>query len=249
MKTIVWTRLVCIGIATIALNTIVLGQVTLQVGGGAGVRMPIGDFGGTTGDYYTGTKYGFSTGYNLNAKARVGLLGLKLAGQVDYGTVSNSGETLPGQGTLEISQTIFAMKIGPEFHLGLPLMPVTPYFGANVAFNQFSGETKIQGVSKLPSATYTVQSASRIGVGINGGVLFSLGTFTTLDIGIEYALMNISGKAWEDINLRDDQRLDSYLALNDEKDPLFKAGDDKHFIGNARSINSIMLTVSVLFGL
>ncbi len=236
-------------IATLSAHAIAVGQVTLQVGGGAGVRMPMGDFAGTTTDYYAGAKYGLSTGYNLNAKARIGLLGLKLAGQLDYGTVSNSGEALPGQGSLEISQTIFAMKVGPEFHLGIPLVPITPYLGANVAFNSFSGETKIQGVSKLPSGTYTVQSASRIGVGLNGGVLFSLGTFTTVDIGIEYALMNISGKAWEDVNVKDDQRLDSYLALNDEKDPLYRAGDDKHFIGNARSINSILLTVSVLFGL
>ncbi|MBM4168526.1 MAG: hypothetical protein FJ215_05150 [Ignavibacteria bacterium] len=249
MKTTSWKRALSIALATLAMHPLVLAQVTLQVGGGAGVRMPMDDFAGTTADHYAGTKYGFSTGYNLNAKARIGLLGFKLAGQVDYGTVSNSGEALPGQGSLEISQTIFSMKVGPEFHLGVPLMPVTPYLGANAAFHSFSGEIKIQGVTKLPSGTHRVQSASRIGVGVNGGILVSLGTFTTLDVGIEYALMNISGKTWEDVNLKDDQRLDSYLALNDEKDPLYRAGDDKHFIGNARSINSVLLTVSILFGL
>jgi len=36
--------------------------------------------------------------------------------------------------------------------------------------------------------------------------------------------------------------------LNDERDPQY-SGNDEHFISKARSISSILFTVSVLFGL
>lgn len=224
-------------------------QVTLQLGGGLGARLPAGDLGGSTVDFYSGTKYGLATGYNLHGKARVGLLNFVIVGQVDYGTISNSGEALAGQGKVELSQSIFALKVGPEFQLGLPLMPITPYVGANVGLNSISGEVTIQGMTKVPTGTYSVESTSRIGVGINGGVLIKIGPMMTLDIGVEYGLLNFSGKKWEDMDPTKERRLDSYLALNDDKDPLYKAGDDIHFIKDARSMNSILFTVSILFGL
>jgi len=61
--------------------------------------------------------------------------------------------------------------------------------------------------------------------------------------------MNISGKEWNDVNPGINQRIDSYLFLNDDRDPLYVAEDDKHFISNARSIHSILFTASILFGL
>lgn len=56
----------------------------------------------------------------------------------------------------EISQKILSVKVGPEYRLSLPAVPFTPYLGANVAFNSFSGEFQNNGVSKLSSGTYTV---------------------------------------------------------------------------------------------
>jgi hypothetical protein len=61
--------------------------------------------------------------------------------------------------------------------------------------------------------------------------------------------MNISGKSWEDVNPGVNQRIDSYLALNDGPDPQYAAGDDKHFISSERGIHSILFTASILFGL
>lgn len=224
-------------------------QITLQAGGGLGARVPSGDLGGSTIDFYGGTKYGLSTGYNLHAKARVGLLSFILAGEIGYGTTSNSGEALVGQGKVDVSQSIFSLKAGPEFHLGLPFIPITPYVGANVALNNISGEFTIQGVTKVPSGTYSVKSVSRVGVGVSAGTLVDIGPMMTLDINLEYTVLNFSGKMWEDVNPTKEQKLDSYLALNDDKDPLYKAGDDIHFIKDARSMNSILFTVSILFGL
>jgi hypothetical protein len=70
-----------------------------------------------------------------------------------------------------------------------------------------------------------------------------------LDVSAAYDMMNASGKAWEDDNPTKDQRLDSYITLNDDKDPLYKSGDDKHFIGNSRNINAIQVRATLMIGL
>ncbi len=64
-------------------------QVTLQVGGGLGVLVPSGDYGGSTIDYYRGTKYGLSSAVNLHGKVRTGFVDFILFGEVDYASLSN----------------------------------------------------------------------------------------------------------------------------------------------------------------
>ncbi len=224
-------------------------QVSLEVGGGAGIAIPVSDYAGSTIDYYNGAKYGLSTGFNVHGKARVGVLGLQLTGEVNYSSFSNSGDAEPGQGSVDISQKVLAFRVGPEFHIWLPAMPVTPYIGANVALNRFSGQVKFQGVSKVSSGTYDLESATRIGYGFSGGVIVTLGALMSLDLGVSYNYMNASSKTWEDVNPTVDQRLDSYLALNDTKDPLFRPGDDKHFIGTVRRANSVEVKATIMFGL
>lgn len=223
-------------------------QITFQVGAGAGVAMPASDYSGTTVDFYNGSKYGLKNGVTLNAKVRAGILGLRAAGEVNYSMFSNTGEALPGRGSVELSQNVLSLKVGPELSFGLPLMPITPYIGANVSLNRFSGTVKFQGITLLPSDEADLKSASRIGFGFTGGVLLSLGGMK-LDVSAAYDMMNASGKAWEDDNPTKDQRLDSYITLNDDKDPLYKSGDDRHFISNSRSINAIQLRATLMFGL
>lgn len=223
-----------------------VAQVTFQLGGGGGVRFPIADYSGTTEDFFAGTKYGLSTGYNIQAKARVGLAGIILVGEIDYGTMTNSGTAYTGQGKVDVSQTLLAFKAGPEYHISIPASPVTPYLGANLAVNILEGETKLQGITGIPTSTYTLESTSRLGVGFNGGVLFSLGP-AKLDIGLEYSLVNPFSKEFTSVSGAG--REDSYRYLNDEKDPAYAQGDTEHFISKARTINSFLLTVSVLFGL
>ena len=223
-----------------------LAQVTFQFGAGGGVRLPISDYGGTTEDFFSGAKYGLSAGYNIQAKARVGLVGFVLVGEIDYGKMSNSGTAASGQGKVDVSQTLFAFKVGPEYQISIPVAPVTPYLGANLALNIVKGETKLQGISGIPTSTYTMESTTRIGVGLNGGAILSLGS-TKLDVGIEYSLTNPFSKKFTSAAGAD--REDSYRFLNDDKDPDYLAGNTEHFIANPRSINSLVVTVSVLFGL
>ncbi len=225
------------------------GQVDFKVGGGIGLVMPAADYGGSTIDYYTGTKYGLGTGYNLHAKARLGLVGFRLTGEAAYSSLSNDGYSEPGQGKAEVSHQILSIKVGPEIQFSLPAMPMTPYMGAHVALHRFSGETVFQGVSKVSSATYSLESATRLGIGFSGGVLLSLAPLTSLDVSVGYDLMNLSGNAWRDLNPTQDQRIDTYLALNDEADPAYQPADDKHVVSKARNIHSIQLGITILFGL
>lgn len=224
-------------------------QVNMKLGGGIGVMGPASDFSGSTLEYYNGSNYGLSSGLNIHGKAKIGLSGLNLAGEIDYSSLSNSGNSEPGQGAVDISQKILSLKVGPEFRLSVPALPVTPYISANLALHRFSGETTFQGVSKVPSATYSVKGATRLGIGFSTGTEVSIGPFLSLDFNISYNLMNVSGKEWDDVNPGINQRIDSYLSLNDGSDPQYAAGDDKHFISNKRSIHSILFTASILFGL
>ena len=237
-----------VSIMGIILSTKAVSQISLQVGGGIGYTIPAGDLGGTTRDYYAGSKYGMSSGFNIHAKSRIDIVVLGLVGEIGYATMSNNGESEPGKGKVELSQKIFSIKVGPEYQFSFPELPLTPYVGANVALNNLSGEVTFNGVANVPSGTFSVKSATRIGFGISGGAIFKLSTLTSLDFGISYNLLNLIGRDWEDANPSKDQRVDSYKSLNDDKDPI-ALNANEHFIGSARPIQSVQITASILFGL
>ena len=215
-------------------------QVSFQVGVGGGYVIPGGDYKGTVAEYYAGTNYGLASGFGLHGKARVGLVGFNLTGEIAYMFLSNDGSPEGGNTSLEVDQRVLSIKVGPEFRLGLPAVPVTPYFGLNVALNSFSGSSKFQGTSSVPSSTIDMASASRIGAGATLGVMVS-----SVDIAVHYNLHNLTGKTWEG----GANRVDTYAFLNDDKDPLYAAGDNNHVVSEARSIQSLVLTVSVMFGI
>lgn len=100
---------------------------------GAGSVSPFSDFKGSTLDYYSGTNYGQSNGINYQVKARVGVIGLNLVGQLDYASLSNNGNSELGKESLDLSQKVLSMKLGPEFKLNIPLVPITPYIGAKLS--------------------------------------------------------------------------------------------------------------------
>jgi opacity protein-like surface antigen len=223
-------------------------QVTAQIGVGGGAILPAGDYAGTPAEYYAGTKYGLSTGFNLHAKARVGLFGFIVKGEVGYSSLSNSGDA-PGGGSVELSHSIITLAAGPEFHLGLPALPITPYLGADLQLNVFSGETVFKGISSVSTGTVTLESATRLGLAVNAGAILSIGPGMKLDLGASYAMMNMFGKVWTDPQPTQDIREDSYGGLNDEKDPLIAVGGTKHFIGDTRSINAIRFTATIMIGI
>ena len=224
-------------------------QIKLQAGIGGGVAIPSSDYTGSTLDYYSGTNYGLSTGYNIAGKFRVNLLPISITGTVDYSSFSNSGESEPGKGNVDISQSIVSIKAGPEYQINIPAAPLTPYIWGNIAYNSISGETKFNGVSEVPSGTYDVKTATRFGFGLAGGVLINISPFIELDVGIQYNWVNPVGNEFEDTDPNKDDRIDSYLALNDAMDPAFEMGDKEHFIESDRSINTLNIVVTLMVGI
>jgi len=223
-------------------------QISLQIGGGLGYVSPIGDYGGSTVDFYNGTKYGMSSGFNYHAKARVGLLGFNLFGIIEYSTVSGEGESEPGQGEVENSHSIFSIKAGPEFNISPPLSPVGFYVDGFISVNTFSGTVKFQGVSQVSSGEYELESATRFGAGAGGGVLLDLIPIVTFDFGIHYNLYNVLGQTYTGTTTNP-KRLDSYTSLNDDKDPLYGTDDDIFIIENTRAINAWQFTLTAMIGI
>lgn len=223
-------------------------QVTLQVGGGLGYISPAGDYAGSTIDFYNGTNYGMSSGFNYHAKARVGLLGFNLFGIIEYSTVSGDGESEPGKGEIENSHGIFSLKAGPEFNFSVPLSPIGFYLDGFVSVNTFSGTVKFQGVSQVPSGEYDLESATRFGVGAGGGVLLDILPVVTLDFGVHFNLYNVFGQQYTGTTTNP-KRLDSYTSLNDDKDPLFGTDEDIYIIENTRAINAWQFTLTAMIGI
>lgn len=224
-------------------------QIDFKIGGGIGVTSTVSDYNGSTQDYYAGSSYGLNSGYNAFAKAKVGLSMINLTVETDYSSLSNSGNSESGKGSVDISQKILSLKAGPEYRLAIPEIPFTPYVGVNVAINRFMGETAFSGVAKVPTATYSMHTATRFGIGCSLGAEVDITSLWTLDFTTSYNFMNISGKEWVSVNPGIIQRVDSYLSLNDAADPQYAAGDPIHFIGSNRKIQTVLFTVGILFGI
>jgi len=225
-------------------------QVTLQLGAGLGYSTPTGDYGGSTIDYYNGTKYGMESGFNYHAKARAGLLFINAFGEIGYTTFSSEGEIIPGDqnSSVSVSNNVFSIKIGPEFKFSIPLSPITPYLDGFVSINTFSGTVQFKGAPDgLPSSEQDISTATRVGIGAGGGVLFSLGVLN-LDLSVQYNLMNMTGNEFKG-DITQDKRLDSYIYLNDDKDPQYAAGSDDHIISDSRSIGAFEFKLTAMFGL
>lgn len=224
-------------------------QMDLKFGVGIGAMIPTSDFSGSTSEFYNGSRYGLSSGPSIDVKAKVGLSEWSLVGEVDYSALHNKGNVEPRQGVVEVSQQILSLKVGPEFRFRIPALPIAPYIGSNIALNRFTGETTFQGTSNVPGAKINMEDETRFGIGFSTGMEVSIGSYISLDINISYNFINVFGKKWENINTGISQRIDSYLALNDDRDPLHAVGDDKHFISHERNIRSVLSTVSIVFSL
>jgi hypothetical protein len=231
-------------------SSIIYSQVTLQVGAGGGYIAPTGDYAGSTVDFYNGTKYGMSSGYNFNAKVRVGLLGLNLFGIIDYSSISGDGQSDPDNknSQIENTQNILSFKAGPEFNISIPLSPVGVYFDGFLSVNTFSGTVSFQGVSGVSTGDYDLETATRVGAGVGGGVLLDILPVVTLDFGIQYNWYNLFGKQYNSINTNL-QREDAYTSLNDDADPLYQRGSNVHVIGESRAINAWEFTLTAMFGI
>jgi hypothetical protein len=227
-----------------------LSAQTVQIGGGLGLAVPEGDYGGTTRDYYNGTAYGLANGLDVYLKGRFGFAPVLIAAEINYASFSNSGNSESDKGAVVISQNILALRVGPEFALGVPAAPVTGYVGVMLGLNSIAGHTSFQGVADVPSGDFDVTTTIRFGLGIDGGVLVKLAPFVNLDISADYNAINLFGRTWDPVS-RDNllnKRIDSYLALHDDADPKFDNSTD-HFIGSPRAIQTLEVRLGLMVGI
>ncbi len=240
------TKSFFITILLVVLTSTGFSQVSLKIGGGGGYVLPAGDYGGTIQEFYTGTKYGMSNGYNLHLKAKASILTFAAKAEIDYAAFSNKEEWEPGKEE-EVNHNILSFRVGPEFRFDIPLSPITPYIDAYVSLNTITGSFQFKSrPDGLPSDKRDMESATRIGVGFGGGAELSLGPFMFLDLGIHYNMVNLLGKEFKAVT--NQNRIDSYKSLNDDKDPLYSVSSDEHIISDSRAINNLQFTLTVLFG-
>lgn len=224
-------------------------QTTWQAGPGIGLSFPSGDYDGTTIDYYEGTAYGMSTGYTGSATVRALFNAFSITTGISYSAYSNSGESEPGKGKIELAQSITSIVISPEYHVRLRRYLFHPYAGVNFGLHVFSGTMKFNGVPRVSSGTHDMETVTRLGFGAKGGFLVQLCCNMSLDLGLSYDVLNALGKAWNDRNPNKDQRIDTYLSLNDDRDPEYTVENPDHPVSSARSIETVTVFVAFMFNL
>lgn len=230
-------------------SQISLSQVNLQLGAGVGLTSPLADYKGTTIEYYQGKNYGLTSGYNFYGKVRAGIFGTNIIGEIGFISLSNSGNSEPDKGKIELKQNLIALKVGPEFQFTLPTLPIKPYIGGNIIYTIFTGETSFNGVAEVPSGNHKMKTTSRLGLGGNGGVLIKLNPILSLDISAYYHFINLIGKSWDAPITDKVKRINSYMYLNDDKDPLGYLNSTEHFISKSRTIQTAGLSIGLMFGL
>ena len=225
-------------------------QLKISLGPAIGYTIPSADYGGNPSDYYLGNKYGLKSAINFGAMGKLGLgpLGFNLS--ILYTPMSNSGvgDVTKPNSSADISQHLLTIGIGSHFGFGVPLAPVVPYVGLDILISFLGGSVTFQGVSNVSSNTsIDMSSATRTGLGINGGVEIKLMS-TKVDLSIRYNMINLFSKSYEGAS--DGDRIEVYKFLNDGKDPNYStSSNDKHPVNGNRTIATLQFELGVMFGL
>lgn len=249
MKTKGIKFLVLIAVVFFMSNTANSQIVKFKLGPMIGLSSPTGDYSGNTMEYYSGTKYGMSSGANFGAifKTGIGPFNFRVSGS--YAPLKNSGVAEPGEGFIETKSDMLTFSAGPEFDIAIPLSPIKPYLGVDLLFSSISGRTTFSDVDFIPDGTYDMQSATRLGLGFGAGFEYGIGTSNVLDVSLRYNLVNLFGKEYNDATPSTTRRLDAYLSLNDDADPLAGTSPvSAHPITTSRSISVFQVDVAFLFG-
>lgn len=227
-------------------HSVSYSQLKLLVGPSFGLTSPTMDYSGETSDFFTGQKYGLRSAFNYGALAKLTFGPIKGKLSVSFSSLENSGladKNTPNS-SVEIKNSLFVLAIGTEFGFSVPKSPVTPYIGIDLLFSSISGEFRFQGTPNVNSSANSIQSASRTGLGFSFGADITLSGILHLDLCLKYNLLNLFGKNFKGGN----GRIDSYTSLNDAADPEYSAPITVHFVGNDRSLATIQLQTSLLFG-
>lgn len=232
-----------------ACSSLAHSQISTRIGPMFGLTAPTVDYTGNAEDFANGTKYGLRSGFNYGLMGKVLLGPLNGRVSISYASLDNSGATgFSSNSTVEIKNSLFMFTLGTEFSFGIPASPVKPYAGIDLLFSSISGSFNFQGSTPngLTGGTTNIESASRTGLGLSIGSEIGISRSVILDLSLRYNLINLFGNEYTVTNRNN--KTDVYAYLNDAKDPAFNPSDDKHPIGNDRTIATIQLQAGILFG-
>src|ERR1051325_2230322 len=108
-------KIILLAVLILFTQTIINAQVKFSLGPSVGVTIPSGDYSGTTLEYYSGTKFGLSTGINFGAVFKAKLPVITIKASLNYSSLKNSGNSEPGQGSVDLKQNVLIIGIGPQF--------------------------------------------------------------------------------------------------------------------------------------
>lgn len=125
---------------------------------------------------------GFSA-FNIFEPTRTGMIGVVIQ------NISGQFDTIPSSATFNYSLNNF------QFGLGLEIAPTaftnvfSPYFGANITFNSFTG--KLSRTENTLDSTNFSFSEFRIGASLDAGIEAKLSKIFGLSLGVKFDLGNI----------------------------------------------------------
>lgn len=106
-------------------------QFKIMLGPVVGLTSPTADYGGTPSDYYEGYYYGLKPGFNFGVAGKLNHGHLNINLSILYSSMGNSGaaDINTSGSTVDYSQHLLTIGIGPQFGFGVPASPVIPYIG------------------------------------------------------------------------------------------------------------------------
>lgn len=223
-------------------------QFKIMLGPVVGLTSPTADYGGTPSDYYEGYYYGLKPGFNFGVAGKLNHGHLNINLSILYSSMGNSGaaDINTSGSTVDYSQHLLTIGIGPQFGFGVPASPVIPYIGLDFLVSSISGSSTFQGTSNVPSGTVNMKTATRTGLGLDGGVGIKLFN-VQFDLSLRYNMINLFGKSYS--GSQTGGRIEAYKYLNDANDPYHSvANDEQHPVEGNRIIATIQFELGVMFG-
>lgn len=182
-----------------ALNSVTYSQPQVVIHVTGGYNLPLPDL---KGDYTIDSLGGFSTtdsnsyliksGFSAGADFKYAL-GKKRNLRVGLGLTYNmfNNNQTSGSTTAKIKMNIFQVAAQVEYAI-MPKGKANPFIGLDLTGNFFSGSTDV--TRDTSSASLTLKSASRFGVGIGAGLDIAFSKSIGAVIGVKYQLANLIGK-------------------------------------------------------
>ncbi len=189
-------RLLLLFMLTASLSSSVFGQFSGTVGGGLGATMPQGEFN----EY---TKTGFSImGFGTINPLRLPHLGIRLALQGVFFEGDTRNVMLPGYPDDVLTETysndLIKGTIGLE--LAKRLDALEPYGSAGIGIYYFESKTVLRNEDDVEVASNKLDSKTRFGWNLSGGVRFFLFSKLAVDLNIQYDIVqNLEQYSGEEI--------------------------------------------------